>query len=160
DGEPGRGDERADRGADAVGPVLGPLGQDPDPGPVGVAPGMAGAGADARLVHAVEHEHDLDVREVGEPERGVGVDHPAVELDAGALVAPVVALRRGPPAAHATDRPDRELVHHAVSSRTTTPSHAPSPSRAVTRLPSRSRSVAITTTPSTPSRCAAASLQF
>ena len=61
-------------GADpeAVGPVLAPLGEDADRGPVGVPPGPAEAGADPVGVDAVEEVDHVDVAEGPETGQGLG----------------------------------------------------------------------------------------
>ena len=90
--------------ADAVGAVLGPLGQDPHGRPVRPPPGVTGAPGDLVIGHAVEDEHHLEVGELTEPGRGVGTEALSVELDRRLDGSPVVV---GRVAASTHDGPDR-----------------------------------------------------
>ena len=60
-------DDPADRAAQPIRPIPGPLREDPDCRPFGVVAGMARPGDDVGLRHLTEQEQHLDVREGLQP---------------------------------------------------------------------------------------------
>ena len=96
---------------EAVRSILRPLRQDADPRPVLATARVACTGTHRLRVHAIEHEGDLDMGEVREPEGGRSVEHVGIELDARAHRVPCIVERFVPSAAHAPDRPERVAIH-------------------------------------------------
>ena len=102
----------ARRDPDAVGTVLGPLGEDPDRRPVGAATRVARTPADGVAVDPVEAEHDLDVGELGEPVGRPGLELGGVELDGAGHRVPLVVDGLLAATGHPADGPhdDRRVV--------------------------------------------------
>src|SRR5690606_26972750 len=105
------GEQAAPGDAQQVGAVPAALGEDPDPGPGGVAARPAGRGRHRGRVHQVEPEHHLQVRERVQPGRRVRPEAGPVDADHRLLLVPAVVEGLGPAADDNSHGFQRDRLH-------------------------------------------------